>query len=73
MVVDSQPNLQLADTTGGVFTYNYTGAPPAIKSGTILLSEQGEGYLRNVISVTDQGGKLVVNTQQATLDRLLSS
>ncbi|HUT52203.1 MAG TPA: hypothetical protein VM658_02320 [bacterium] len=68
ILIDEITSVLLSDTTDGTYTYDYTGAAPDINPDDILLSSEGYGYLRKVISVNDTGTSLLVGTTQATLE-----
>jgi hypothetical protein len=61
-------SLTLESTDGTVSRYSYSGIPPIINPGDILLSGEGEGYLLKVVSVQDLGGMLEVTVEQAALE-----
>lgn len=67
IVTDQNASISLISAINDTYTYSYTGASPPIKTGDILLSGKGNGYLRKVISVQHQNGTLVVKTEQASL------
>ena len=61
-------DITVTDTTGGSFTISYTGDKPAIDVGSILVSEDGGGYLRKVTSVQEpDAATLTCQTQQAAI------
>ncbi len=41
-----------------------------LRPGSVLVSTQGTGFLRKVVNVRDDSGKIVAETQQATLEDL---
>lgn len=67
IIVEQDTTMQLSSIDGDIYTYYYTGSTPNVQPGSILLSSEGNGYLREVITVQDLGGTMVVNTEQASL------
>jgi len=67
ILVDELP-LTLESVDGTVYRYSFSGTPPTINPGNILLSGKGEGYLVRVISVQDLGGTLEVTVEEAALE-----
>jgi hypothetical protein len=67
VLVDEQDSLSLSSVSGSVYTYTYTGLPPDIKVGDIILSTDTAGYLRKVVSKTISGNQLILDTKQASL------
>ena len=66
-VVDDVPNLTATSVTDNAITYSYTGKAPSIKTGDVLVSGEENGYLRKVTAVSVSTGKIIVQTEQATL------
>jgi hypothetical protein len=66
--VEKDTNWKLESKEENRLIYTYTGNPPDIKEGDILLSVEGEGYLRKVVDVDVEGGRLIVTTEQASLE-----
>ncbi len=58
---------QSVSSTG--ITYSGSTAPAA---GTILVGQQGQGYLRKVTSATESGGTVTARTKSASLNELFS-
>ncbi len=50
-----------------------TGAVPALQLGAVLVSGQGEGFLRRVKTINKNGTSTVLETEQATLPDLFQS
>ncbi|MCK4606898.1 MAG: fibronectin type III domain-containing protein [candidate division Zixibacteria bacterium] len=67
VAVDEQDSLSLSAVSGSVYTYNYTGLPPQIEVGDIIMSTDTGGYLRKVTSATTSGNQIVLSTDQASL------
>lgn len=67
LFVEKYPTVTLASVTDNVYTYTYSGAKPDIQAGTVLIGTEGNGYLRKAVSVQDQNGTLVVDTEPASL------
>jgi hypothetical protein len=68
VIIDMHPEITLISIVDDTFTFSYTGTPPNIHPGTILLSSVGNGYLRKVESVQEINGTLVMLTSQASLE-----
>jgi hypothetical protein len=66
--VEKDTNWKLESKEENRLIYTYTGNPPDIKEGDILLSVEGGGYLRKVVDVDVEGGRLIVTTEQASLE-----
>ena len=66
--VEKDTNWKLESKEENRLIYTYTGNPPDIKEGDILLSVEGGGYLRKVVDVDVEGGRLIVITEQASLE-----
>ena len=67
IVVEQQENITLDTLTEDAITYTFTGQTPDISTGDVLVSGEGNGYLRKVKSVTVEGDKVTVETEQAAL------
>jgi predicted GH43/DUF377 family glycosyl hydrolase len=65
--IDSLP-LSLAAVLGDQYKFDYSGTPPEIEPGDILMGSEKGGYLRKVESVQDTGSSLIIYTSQATLE-----
>lgn len=75
VVVDSTlHHLDQTPALLSVGTYRFTssGKTLAATSGTIIVGEQGRGFLRRVTAVTTNGNQTTLQTQQASLDELFS-
>ncbi len=70
-VIDVQPNLSLQTITDNTITYSYTGGTPDIATGDVLVSGEGEGYLRRVTGVSASANELTVQTEQAVLTDII--
>ena len=68
MQLSKQKNITVIDTSNGTFIIQYTGQKPDVTAGSILVSAEGNGYLRKVISVQQSGSNtLVCQTEQACI------
>ncbi|MBN1292002.1 MAG: formylglycine-generating enzyme family protein [Candidatus Latescibacteria bacterium] len=66
-VIEQEENLTLDTVKENTLTYSYTGSKPDISTGDILVSVEGDGYLRKVTDVSTKGDKITVETEQAAL------
>ena len=67
--MDTVTNAILSDSTqlaNGIYQYVPTNTTP-IDTGNIIISIDGEGYMRKVIDVDTTGGQVTLTTVQATL------
>ncbi|KAF0140356.1 MAG: PQQ enzyme repeat-containing protein [Stygiobacter sp.] len=65
-------NLISADSTSLTFSSNATQVQN-LKIGSILIIEKGEGYLRKVKSIQQQGGNTKVITENARLEEVITN
>lgn len=63
-------DLTPAQLENGVYKFTVTGSLPTIKSGDLIVGEQGEGFLRFVSSATVNGNTITLQTTQATMSDL---
>lgn len=61
-------NLAASNLPGGVYVYQNFGSNPRIQVGDILVSGDGDGYIRKVTSITINGNTYTFNTTQGTLE-----
>ncbi|MEA2030715.1 MAG: hypothetical protein U9N55_03855, partial [candidate division Zixibacteria bacterium] len=57
VLVDEQDSLNLESVVDSTYTFSYTGVPPQIEVGDILMSTDSGGYLRRVLSVNTSGNQ----------------
>jgi len=68
VVVDEQPEICLDDLSGDQLTFNYEGDPSTpLEVGDIVAGTEGGGYLRRLMSVDQDGGVVVTDTEQVSL------
>jgi len=48
--------------------YRFIGNYQNINQGSVILGNQGEGYLRKVLDVDEEGGFLILQTEQAAME-----
>lgn len=78
VVVPSQNSLVLdtntTDFLNGVYTYNFneSGTLP-VSVGDIIVGEEGEGFIRKVLTVSQNNGQYTFTTEQATLEDVFKS
>jgi len=57
-----------AELNQGIFHYQYTGTPPDfIANSTVIVGQEGYGYMRLVNNVTKTTNEIILQTQQAKL------
>ncbi|MCH7878686.1 MAG: hypothetical protein IH914_05155 [candidate division Zixibacteria bacterium] len=74
VVMDLLPGLSLSAINGTQYSFNLSGAPPALSIGDIIVGEDtlgGSGYLRKVTTAYVDGGRLVVETKNAAVDEII--
>ena len=74
--LSSETNSQLLSVSQDSSTFRFSLQAQQIgslKSGEIMMSTQGEGYLKKVVSVTNTGTDYVVQTETATLEQAFES
>ncbi len=57
--ISEQDSVQLVSVVDSIYTYTYSGTPPQIKVGDILMSTDSGGYLREVVAIDTTGSKLL--------------
>lgn len=62
-----------ADLSKGIYTIEFNNAAPSINSGDIIVANEGDGFLRKVISVSNNSNTLTIQTSQASLDDLFNN
>lgn len=72
-VVDLNQTSNLSDPVinGDVYTYSYTGTPPTISIGDVLVGQTGYGYMRKVTSVQTQNNQIVCQTDSARVTEVI--
>ncbi len=62
-------NLNLTPTQidNGVYQFTFSGATPNIVTGDVIVGEEGEGYIRRVISSTVSGNTITLETTQGSM------
>lgn len=64
-------DIESFNKESGVLQLEYSGQIPGIREGNIITVDlDTTGYLRKVTKVTETGGKLIVETQQASINEL---
>ncbi len=69
IVIDPTITL-ISDSTElsqGIYHYQYTGTPPDFTTNSVIVGQQGYGYMRNVNNVTQSGDEIILETEQAYL------
>jgi hypothetical protein len=66
-IIDQIPDLSFDGADGTTFTFDYTGDPPSIPAGTVIVGSENGGYLRKVTGSMVQDGKLQLETTEASL------
>ena len=66
VVIDST-ELSEPEIEGDTYTFTFTGDPPDIAVGDVMVGQTGGGYLRRVTDVSIQGNQIELTTDQASL------
>lgn len=66
-VIIDTTNVSEPEIEGNNYIFTFTGNPPDIIEGDIILGQTGGGYLRKVNAVTIQGNRIILETGPATL------
>lgn len=68
-LIMNETNLSepVIDSTGTTYKYTFTGTPPEINVGNVILGQTDEGYLRKVANVSITGNEITLTTEQACL------
>ncbi len=70
VTIDSSTCTLISDSTEliqGIYHYQYTGTPPNYTTSSVIVGQQGYGYMRKVTNVTANGNDIVLQTEQARL------
>ncbi|MFH6942942.1 hypothetical protein [Flavobacterium sp. FlaQc-50] len=51
----------------GIYQFTFTGTAPTIKSGDLIVGDQGEGFIRNVTASKVDGNIITLQTTQASM------
>jgi len=51
----------------GMYILDFNGTPPNYKSGDVIVGQEGEGFLRKVVSSSVSGNTVTLQTEQADL------
>jgi uncharacterized protein YjdB len=75
-LVPADDSFELISTdeelAAGTLKYSYTGNPPIIEVGDVLMGVE-DTYLRKVVSVTQGGGQVIAQTVQAAIPEAVDS
>jgi hypothetical protein len=66
-IIDQIADLSFDGVDGTTYTFDYTGGPPSIPAGTVIVGSENGGYLRKVTGSMVQEGKLQLETTDASL------
>jgi hypothetical protein len=62
------------DISTGIYVLTYTGTESnPVVTGDIIVGEEGEGYIRRVISVSQSGNIITLTTEQANMEDVFKS
>lgn len=71
---DIELQLDETDFEAGTLVYeSYDPQDSEIEVGTIIIGEEGEGYIRRVVEKTVNGSQLILLTEQATMEDVFLS
>lgn len=67
VIVDEIRELSFDHIAGTTLVFDYAGGPPHIPIGTVVVGSEGGGYLRKITRATAEGGKIELETTDASL------
>ncbi|MFC1694264.1 SUMF1/EgtB/PvdO family nonheme iron enzyme, partial [Candidatus Latescibacterota bacterium] len=67
VVVEQRDDITVSTVAENEIVFTFTGKEPEVETGDVLVSGEGDGYLRKVKTVTVDGNTVTVETEQATL------
>ncbi|WP_299124402.1 hypothetical protein [uncultured Winogradskyella sp.] len=75
IILDDKSNLTSSesDLNSGIYNIDFTSEVPEINTNDIIVGDEGEGFLRKVISVSSNGNSLSMQTTQATIDDVFNN
>ncbi|WP_179353072.1 FISUMP domain-containing protein [Winogradskyella vidalii] len=77
VVVISNENSDLisseTDLSNGIYILEFENDPPEVNIDDIIVGDEGEGFLRKIVSIDTNGNSLTLETTQATLDDLFNN
>jgi hypothetical protein len=62
-----QLDLTQSQIDNGVYKFTFTGIAPTIVTSDVIVGEQGEGFIRKVITSTINGSNIVLQTTQGRM------
>ncbi len=62
-----------AQLVSGTYVFQFSGTAPTFAENDVFVSKTGKGHLRKVKSVSSDGNKLTMQTEQATLEDLYNN
>ena len=65
-------NLNPVQIANGIYQFTFSGATPIITSGDVIVGEDGEGYIRKVISSSVNSNSITLNTIQGSMSDVFS-
>ncbi|UCC45011.1 MAG: hypothetical protein JSU65_03555, partial [Candidatus Zixiibacteriota bacterium] len=71
IVIDEQEGVSLESVVGSSYTFTFSGLPPFIGAGDVIIGTEPSGYLRRVISATIIEDEIQVFTTSAVLNEAL--
>jgi len=75
VISDENTNLLSSDTdlSNGIYTIEFNDGTPVIKTNDIIVGDEGEGFLRKVVSVNSNGNTITLQTSQAKIDDVFNN
>ena len=67
IVIEEEGNVSIDSVSDGEIVLSFTGSAPDISVGDILVSGEGNGFLRKVTSTSVEGNTITVTTQNARI------
>lgn len=61
-----------SDLSNGIYVFNTTGTPPTLMINDVIVGAQGEGYIRKITSVSNNGTVITMQTTQGTMEDVFS-
>ncbi len=66
-------DIAASDLVNGIYIFNCSGTPPDLKVNDIIVGSQGDGFIRKIKSITQNGSQITMQTTQGTMEDVFQS